>query len=70
MRVGWEPRGYAKKGYRKYSLAFVAIVFATDLCALGTISPEIWAATVSAALGIVTAGNVGEHRASKGAADG
>lgn len=62
MRIGWEPRGWAPEGYRKYSLAFVVIVFATDMLALGILTGEQWVAAVSLALGIVTAGNVGEHR--------
>lgn len=66
MRFGWEPRGWAPKGYRKYSIAFVVIVWASVLCALGIVPPPIWATTVSAALGILTYGNVREHHAAQG----
>lgn len=49
------------KGWRKYSIAAAALLFATLLCAIGKVSGGEYVTAVGLVLGLFGAGNVGER---------
>jgi hypothetical protein len=47
-------------GSRKFVLAVAALLSADVFLALGSITPQVWAATVGSVLALYVAGNVGQ----------